>query len=542
MKLPAFLFSIRAKALWVSLVLLLIPIMGLKFVAQMETYLNEGQQQVLASAAKLLSASLSDRPQLLSRAEASPESEEEERRRVLGWFGSDEPIMVANLGAAYRPSQEVERILNIVAKPASRIWVLDANSEVRGLVGSLGDPAQAAKNTSWPARAWSALVSSVAPLVARGVSVNTDSERDRVMAQVDRALLGQPTTLRRESLDGHTPILSAAQPVWLGDNIVGAVVVEETTQGTQALSYTALETVLAVTLVVFLAGFVAVLAFAWRLAIRVRTMQREADTAIDSQGRIKGRIAGARAQDEVGALARTLEDMLSRIARYNDYLEKLAARLSHELRTPVAVVRSSLDNLRDPKMPPEQRIYIERADEGVKRLSALIGRMSEATQLEGMLKDSDKETFDLAKVVTGCVEGYRSAYPQAGWQLDIEGKPPIECHGIPDALAQLLDKLTQNAVDFATPGTPIIIKLRVEQGVRTLAVENSGPLLPAESHGALFGSMVSSRIQSGSSQIHLGLGLYVVRLIAEFHGGTVSASNLADGSGVRVEVRLPAAA
>ena len=131
--LPKFLFSIRAKALWVSLILLLIPFMGLKFVAQMETFLNEGQQQVLASAAKLLSASLSDRPQLLSRARASPESEEEERKRVLGWFGSDEPIVVANLGAAYQPSPEVEKILNVVAKNATRIWVLDANSQVRGV-------------------------------------------------------------------------------------------------------------------------------------------------------------------------------------------------------------------------------------------------------------------------------------------------------------------------------------------------------------------------------------------------------------------------
>ena len=538
--LPKFLFSIRAKALWVSLILLLIPFMGLKFVAQMETFLNEGQQQVLASAAKLLSASLSDRPQLLSRARASPESEEEERKRVLGWFGSDEPIVVANLGAAYQPSPEVEKILNVVAKNATRIWVLDANSQVRGLVGTLADPQKTAANSGWFSRTWSSLVNSLAPLVTRQsgiVESENLSERDRVMAQVDRALIGQHTTLRRDSADGHSPILSAAQPVWLGDNIVGAVVVEETTQGTQALSYAALETVLAATLVVFLVGFVAVLVFAWRLAFRVRAMQREADAAIDSQGRITGRIAGASAQDEVGALARTLEDMLGRLTRYNDYLEKLAARLSHELRTPVAVVRSSLDNLRDPAMPAAQRVYIERADEGVKRLSAIINRMSEATQLEGMLKDSDKENFDLSAVLRGCVEGYRSAYPRARFTL--EAASSVELHGVPDAIAQALDKLIANAADFATPNTPIRLELGVDKGVRVISVENSGPLLPDKSSGALFGSMVSSRIQSGSSHIHLGLGLYIVRLIAQFHGGTARAENLADGSGVRFEIRVP---
>ena len=96
MRLASFLLSIRARLLLVSLLLLLIPIIGFRFVKNMEGYLREGQQQVLVSAARLLSATLSDRPQLL-RDTPTENGEEQERRLVLALFGSAAPETAANL-------------------------------------------------------------------------------------------------------------------------------------------------------------------------------------------------------------------------------------------------------------------------------------------------------------------------------------------------------------------------------------------------------------------------------------------------------------
>ena len=109
--------------------------------------------------------------------------------------------------------------------------------------------------------------------------------------------------------------------------------------------------------------------------------------------------------------------MLGRLRDYNAYLEQMAARLSHELRTPVAVVRSSLDNLRSQSPEGEARVYLDRAGEGVERLSRLISRLSEGTRLEKMLESAEREPFDLAAVVRGCVEGYRAAYPGRAFEL-----------------------------------------------------------------------------------------------------------------------------
>jgi len=114
---------------------------------------------------------------------------------------------------------------------------------------------------------------------------------------------------------------------------------------------------------------------------------------------------------------------------------------------------------------------------------------------------------------------------------------------VPDAIAQLLDKLVENANDFAPPGTPISVSLQARGRGHVLAVQNAGPPLPEAAVARLFDSMVTLRepLAGGPAQdaAHLGLGLYIVRLVAEFHGGGVRAVNLPGGQGVRFEVELP---
>jgi signal transduction histidine kinase len=219
----------------------------------------------------------------------------------------------------------------------------------------------------------------------------------------------------------------------------------------------------------------------------------------------------------------------------------MAGRLAHELRTPVAVVRSSLENLNDATLPGEARVYIERARSGLTRLNAILTRMTEATRLEGALRDAERERFDLAAVVAGCVEGYRLAYPD----VPITFAPPAGAAlvlGAPDLCAQMLDKLVANAVEFRTGGS-VDIALATEGSLARLVVSNEGPPLPAAMPGRLFDSMVSVRGPGAGvgSGPHLGLGLYIVRLIAQFHGGHVRAEDRGDARGVQVTVELPLA-
>ena len=113
-------------------------------------------------------------------------------------------------------------------------------------------------------------------------------------------------------------------------------------------------------------------------------------------------------------------------------------------------------------------------------------------------------------------------------------------NGAPDLIAQMLDKLVANAVEFGKDGA-IDVSLAREGDDLLLSVGNEGPPLPAMQAGHLFDSMVSVRGGAESGEPHLGLGLYIVRLIAQFHGGSARAANRRDGTGVVITVSMPAA-
>jgi len=536
---PAFVHGIRFRLLLASLVLLAIPALAAQFISRMETFLRGAQEQDIAVTARAVASALSDRPALFPPGGARPgDPEDEERRRIVGLFAAADPVAAAGLGPAYAPSEEIERFLDIMGRRASRLWVVDTRSRVRGLSGTLREPPPARADA--PRTAIAAWLKPLVALVVSSPEVPAGDESRPVRSQIDRALIGVSSTHWRGTKDREVAILSAAQPVFVGDDIVGAVVVEETTASILLLRQSALENLIALTLAVCLAAFAILLIFATRLATRIRRLHAEAESAIDPQGRIRGAITPTGAKDEIGDLERTIAAVLGRLRDYNAFLEQMASRLGHELRTPVAVVRSSLDNLRSQSPAGEARVYLDRAGEGVERLSRLISRLSEGTRLEKMLESAERESFDLAAVVRGCVEGYRGAYPGREFALDAPAAP-VAMSGVPDAFAQLLDKLVENALDFAPAGTAIRVALASDGRRARLAVANDGPPIPPAMLPRLFDAMVTARDDGQGRGGHLGLGLAIVRLVAGFHGGEARAANLPGGRGAVFEVEVPVA-
>lgn len=527
-----FFHGIRLRLLLVALVLLALPWLAAQFIAFMETTLRQSQAEQIAATARVVAAALSDRPELFDRASREADAEGEERRRIVALFAAADIAAVASLGTAYAPSEDIERLLGIMGRKSTRLWVIDNRSRVRGLSGSLQDAREARPLGGW--------LRPVAALIVPAPQVEAGDESKPVRGQIDRALIGISSTQWRGTRDPDVAILSAAQPVFNRDDIVGAVVVEETTSAIQVLKQSAFKNLLGMTLAVVGGAFAILLAFATRLAARIRRLHREAEAAIDSQGRVRSSITPSDARDEIGDLSRTMAAVLARLRDYNAYLEAMAGRLSHELRTPVAVVRSSLDNLKDHELPDGARVYVDRANEGVGRLARLISQLSEATRLERLLQSAEHERFDLARVVAGTVEGYRAAYRPRTFELTAPAAP-VWIEGSPDAFAQLLDKLVDNADDFAPAGSAIRVALEVHGRYADLAVDNEGPQLPLATRARLFDSMVTlrepERAEAGDGA-HLGLGLYIVRLVAEAHGGEVTAANL-EPRGVRFEVRVP---
>ncbi len=459
------------------------------------------------------------------------------------WLSSSTLSQRAGMGNLIIPSPEIQQMVQGLARSTSRIRVLDKNQRVIAETGSLKRAQQAL--TALPATLWERIKAhTLTPLYAHLLTpVNEDFKDDARLSspELDSSLRGVGLTGQRRSADGLALIVSSAAPVWVKDQVVGAVVVEETTNAVLALRNQALSGLMNSVLAVFAIVSVVLLAFASRLSYRIRKLRDEAESAIDDQGRLQaGLKQSAHASDEIGDLSRGISAMLQRLGQYHHYLENLASRLSHELRTPITVVRSSLDNLEQQSLPSDSKIYVERAQQGVQRLSTVLTRMTEARQLEQALQNTPRERFDLVNVIASCMAAYADAFAATQFNVRLPA-PPLFVTGGADLIAQMLDKLIGNAVDFHQAGSAIDVALTRESEEVILSIANEGPPLPPEMAEQLFFSMVSIRPQSTSDEPHLGLGLYIVRLIALYHGGSVHAENRADGAGVVFRVTLPLA-
>jgi dedicated sortase system histidine kinase len=532
MKRSRFALSIRAQLLLVLTVFLVLPWLGVEYVRELERVLRDAQERTLAGTAQAVATALHDRPRLFAVPADPIASFARERADASSRGGSSLPPSA---------SPEIAQIIEGLSRTTARIWVIDRDGTVLARAGTLKPP----QPDLLPGGFWAQLAHvTVGRLYALVLDQPTTDFSDDAAAQgaprgrdVEGALAGILTTDRRRTSDGKAALVSAAHPIWVSDQVRGAVIVEETGNAVLAERNRAFERLFNIVLAVLLIGSIALTAYATWLSSRIRRLRDDAERAIDEQGRVRAPLASSAAGDEIGDLSRSFSNVLARLAEYASYQEKMASRLSHELRTPVAVVRSSLDNLKASALPDEARVYMARAQEGLTRLTQILTRMTEAARLEQGLSDVERERFDLGPVVAGCVEGYRLAYPDA--RIAFAGPDEkLEIDGAPDLVAQMLDKVVANAVEFARGGAIDIALVRAGDAAR-LSVANDGPLLPEGMQDQLFDSMVSVRQRSDVAEPHLGLGLYIVRVIAEFHRGAVRAANRGDGRGVVVTVTLP---
>jgi two-component system, OmpR family, sensor histidine kinase ChvG len=545
---------LRGKLVLAALVLLTLPWVGWRYVQEMEGFLLEAQEQTLLGTARAVATAMHERPRmmLLRPVPATPrppaaDNTTETALRMLGGADTEERVIAQE--SAISDAGEVGAILKGIERTTSRIWVVNREFRVIARTGSLKRAVVEDPSENWLEHVLRRLVEEVIQRPSEDFDEATPEDALSSGREVIAALQGAPRTRIRQTPDGKAAIVSAAHPVWSGDEVVGAVVVEESTNTIRSVKNRALERLLLATFVAFALAAAVLLGLATRISWRIRRLRDEAESAIDAQGRITHALSGTEASDEIGDLSRSFAAVLERLAEHHSYLETMASRLSHELRTPVAVVRSSIENMKLNPSPAEARVYLERAEQGLARLATILTRMSEARRLEQSLLATDREKFDLIKVTAGCVEGYRSAFPGRRFELELpEGEVWLE--GSPELIAQMLDKLVDNANDFGLPETPVLVRLaRVgaapelgAPGSVELSVSNRGEPLPEGTRARLFASMVSVRRDAGGEKPHLGLGLYVARLIAEFHRGSIRADNLPENAGVEVTVTLPPAA
>lgn len=355
--------------------------------------------------------------------------------------------------------------------------------------------------------------------------------------ELDHALSGRPSQGRYRSDNQRSSIVIAAAPIRSAGRITGAVVAAQASDRYLSLSDKTLQQLIIVSLAVMIACALVLVGYASLLSWRIRALSVAAAGMIRNDGTLDQSFHSSTAGDEIGELSRTYENLLDRLHDYTDYLRTLSSKLSHELRTPIALVRSSLEHLQD--HPEESEIYLVRAREGLNRLAGILTQMSEASQLEDSLAGAELKPLNLGALVTELFNAYQQLHPEFDWRLSRDATPCMIA-GSADHLSQLLDKLVDNAVSFCPTEGRITLGIQQSGKTISLTLANQGPPLPESMRSRLFDSMVSMRTAS-SDDSHLGLGLHIVHLIADHHGANVSAANLKDGRGVIFSVNFSAA-
>ncbi|MEA3413154.1 MAG: ATP-binding protein [Pseudomonadota bacterium] len=429
------------------------------------------------------------------------------------------------------PSTGLSTALRPLVDDDTRIWVIDHRGYALARVGYAArraTPAAPSITGYWLGVLRQSLQGPGAP----DTLDRPDSAPAPRGIEVNEALGGRPTAHWYESGDSGTPVVSAAHP----SASRGAVIVERSGEALQRATQLALGRISGITLVSLLGISLLVLAYATWLTIRIRRLRDASEAAFRRDIGISHEFPSSGAGDELGDLSRSFASLISELRGYTEYLRGLSARLSHELRTPLAVLRTSLENLDEDTLTPDAMRYVARAREGTGRLTAMLGAMTEARGVEDAVRETEFERFDLAKLVRGCAGGYQEIYPERRIEpVDLAGTCTVV--GAPDLIAQMLDKLVDNAVDFSPAGALIEVELWCDSTTAGIAVFNEGEPLPRDIGSRLFESMVSVR-RTPTDRPHLGLGLYIVRQIAQRHGGGVKAENQPSRGGVRVDVAI----
>ena len=455
---------------------------------------------------------------------------------------------IAGRAPLVAPDPELSGALDALLPGGMRAWLVDR----QGYVLSHADHAlRAGAGTDRQPSFWQTLLFERLAADSLSSAAPPTPYAARVAGpDLEAARAGEVTPLWMIARDAENPGARVRVALPLGDASESLLVVERDADALLLLASDAVLRLAGLSVLIFAGTAAVLLAFAWRLSSRIRRLQRATENAVADDGKVVAAPARLRGGDELAALSESMTALMERLRSHQQYLGTLADRLAHELRTPLTMIGSSLDNLSgqiDSGVrfdPGQARLYLERAEQGNRRLNRIFRAMSQAARLEEALVDEPFEDFDLAGLVRDYCAARRPACADHRLETDIADQR-IFVHGSPDLIAQLLDKLVDNALDFAPAGTAVRLTVRCAGDAARLEVENEGPAIDPSTAAELFEPMVSwrasgntdrSRTGSEKDQPNLGLGLFIARLIAERHGGRMRAEATATGSRFGLEL------
>ena len=354
-----------------------------------------------------------------------------------------------------------------------------------------------------------------------------------VPPEVRVALGGRFGAATRPTPGQRSLTLTVALPVHGSDGVAGAVTVSQSTYRIlQALYTIRLRIFRIVVATLALSGLISAvlgLTIVWP----IRRLRRAALSLARGDRRVPTHFPGTERRDEVGDLARALEESTRRLQAHVTLLESFAGDVAHEFRNPLASIRTALDVVLDTAEPAERGRFLAMARRDIARLDRLVLGVRDLARIDSAIEREAVEAVDVGSLLASMQEHRR---------VEVAVTPPgdgrllVRAH--PDRVWQVIENLVGNAESFSpAPGSVRVDALADDEAV-LIRVGDRGPGIPPAHRHRIFERFFSYRPGSPVRHEHAGLGLSIARAIVEAYGGTIAARDR-DGGGTVFEVRLP---
>jgi len=352
---------------------------------------------------------------------------------------------------------------------------------------------------------------------------------------LDQAALeaGKVQTLEFEPPGSDRTFLAVAQPVTLGGETFGALVVA---RPKAQLREQWLVLLLRVGLA-FLAGLGVAVGLVWYLSRRLTRPVLALSLAADqvAQGRYETDLPQTRSRDEIGHLTERFREMTERLAEADELTRNFLMSVSHELRTPLTAIRGHVDALREglAENADARAASLEVIRAETDRLARLVGDVLDLAKLDAHRFTLMEEEVDLRQLLDQAYQGFtdRARERRIDYVQVFEGEPVLATDG--DRVLQIVSNLLENAFQWTPDGGRIDLGLEAKNGTVIVSVSDSGPGISEHERERIFRPFWSRNGQG------TGLGLAIASELAEALGGKLGVEST-PGEGARFELRLPA--
>jgi two-component system sensor histidine kinase ChvG len=377
----------------------------------------------------------------------------------------------------------------------------------------------------------------------------TGEEMTRNLFQ--RAVLGDTAAMTGKGPEGGV-IFSVATPVMRGDELLGVVGLASAEGEIDLLVRYEREQILQMFVIALLVSIGLSLVLASTIANPLSDLAAAAELGRDrdarkmTPGRIRIPDLAAR-PDEIGRLSVAMRGMVAALYDRIDANEQFAADVSHEIKNPLASLRSAVGSLRMVKKEEHREKLLDVIEHDVRRLDRLVSDISNASRLDSELVKEQEEEFNLVKTLTNLCEFLGEQAREKGVEFITDfPAEPIQVHGLEGRLAQVFVNLISNAVSFCEDGDAVRVWARRRENRVLIVVEDTGPGIPEQALTKVFKRFYSDRPATHFGN-NSGLGLSISKQIVEAHGGVIWAENIrptnadptSDPLGARFVVGLP---